>query len=313
MIIFHNFGDAGLSACTPRLKQMPIPLGLAIAGIASSVLGTGANVLMQKRANEQSIANQNSLYHKQKQYQNFLNANGMLIQKQAMQRAGFNPNAQFGTSANLQSPTPSKSDIVAPQLDTAGINAMLQQYMQLGQQKPVIDANARKINADAENQEIQNDILRGESDEAGGAKQIGVLNWNMKNSEFQYKLTQWNADNAEAQLRISIANDRLKPEYKNIYDALLKMPYREYRYLFQQTRNLIADTELKGSQKKLVDAQEASERLDYDIKHDSSIMELIDKYIGDGMAGDFARAMVLLFGAFSGNVNLGRKAKITKK
>lgn len=162
MIIFHTFGDAGLSPCSPRFKQMPIPLGLAIAGIASSALGTGANVLMQKRANEQNIQNQNSLYQKQKEYQNFLNANSMLIQKQAMQRAGFNPNAQFGTSANLQTPTPSKSDIVAPHIDTGGLNGMFQQMMQLEQQQSLIDAQVRKT--DAERDEVLSRIPKNKAD-----------------------------------------------------------------------------------------------------------------------------------------------------
>lgn len=114
--------------------NMPIPA--VVAGV-----GALASLVAQRQANKANIENQNQLWQKQKQYQNELNANGALIRKQSLMRAGMNPNSDFGGEPHLQAPSPSMATVQAPNIDTSSMAQLLQQ-------QPLVDANVRNVNAD---------------------------------------------------------------------------------------------------------------------------------------------------------------------
>lgn len=146
-MVYNNvFRDVGaLSPYTHFRLIDPITLsGIAVA--AGSALAGGANALSTNAANKRNIANQNELWEKEKAYQNWLNANGALIQKQSLQRAGFNPNSAFGTSANLQAPSPQKSDIQPT--DFSFLSSAGSDVAHMIQQQPIIDAQVKNIEAD---------------------------------------------------------------------------------------------------------------------------------------------------------------------
>lgn len=288
-------GVVGLSPCTP-LKCIPFLAAVpAIMSAAQAVY----NGISTARNNKRNIENQNMLWQAQQRQQNFLNANGALIKRQSLERAGLNPMSDFGYSPNVTASVPSPAQQTAPQIDLSPLMALVQQ-------KPVVDANARKTNADAEKQEIENSIKKGEIKGAGSAENIGLLDWNMKNSEFQHNLSQWNADDAEAQLRKMVADERIKPENKRVMQAMIDMPYRDYRYMFYQCKQILADINVKKANEKYLNAQEMMIQFEKKLKESNSLMPLIDKYLGEGAMADFAKAMVIMIGAFTGNVNLGK-------
>ena len=81
--VFRDVG--GSPSYSPLFKRDPFIIGGAIAGASALING-----YLQHRANQKNLQNQNDLYDRQLKYQNFLNANGALIQRQALQRAGLN-------------------------------------------------------------------------------------------------------------------------------------------------------------------------------------------------------------------------------
>lgn len=306
-MIRYYFLDVGsFTPSVQPLKQVPlIPIAMAAASIGSSVY----NTLSGKATNRQALENQDKLYRQQKEQQDYLNANGALIKRQSMERAGLNPNADYGYSPNLTASTPSPAQLSAPQFNM-DMNSVMS-LLQLMQQKPVLDADARQKNADAEKQELQNDITKAEiGANPGGVADIGERKYQISVANFEALLQKQNADMAEDRLRQMVAEGQFKDS--KVANALIQMPYREYRYLFNQVKNLMADTELKKSNKEFIDSQKLTEDLEREITENSNLMELIDKYIPEGGLRDLSHLFVILFSGITGTVNLG-KSKIGKK
>lgn len=138
---------------------MPIPAVPALVAAApaiASAISSAVNFISGNHANRANIRNQNELLKKQYQMQQELNANGALVQKQGLERAGMNVLSQFGPNMNLSAPTPSKSDIIAPQADLSGVVQMAQMM----QQQPLVKAQADKTQAEADAQNILNERER---------------------------------------------------------------------------------------------------------------------------------------------------------
>ena len=126
--------------CIPFLAAVP-----AIMSAAQAIY----NGVSTARNNRRNIENQNMLWQEQKAQQQMLNATGALVKRQSMERAGFNPNADFGYSPNLTVSTPTPAQQTAPQVDLSPLLALVQQA-------PVMQADARQKNAEAKRQEIEN-------------------------------------------------------------------------------------------------------------------------------------------------------------
>lgn len=327
-MIYNNvFRDVGtLSPYTPLRQIAPLVLAGIVSAAGSAIAG-GANALSTNAANKRTIANQNELWEKQKAYQNWLNANGALIQKQSMQRAGFNPNAEFGTSANLQAPTPQKSDIQPT--DYSLLSSVGSDVAQMIQQQPVVDATVQKTNADAQltkanadYQNIVNDRLR--SEDATYHNEYNAINPPQDGSipetivtpankgtfdalrainQYKGELSDIDARTAQNALAKNVAQMQLNNP--KVVDALVRMPFREFRKLFYETLDIMEDINLKKAQTSYYDSQTALNQLEEEITRNSNIHEMITKYLGDGATADFAHVMVLLLGSLTGNMRFG--------
>ena len=300
MIRYYFLNAGSSSPCVQPMKLVPIiPIAMAAASIGSSVY----NTLSGKATNQKALENQDKLYRQQKEQQDYLNANGALIKRQSMERAGLNPNADYGYSPNLTASTPTPAQLSAPQfhMDMNSVMSMLQ----LMQQKPVSEADARQKNADAEKQELQNEITKAEiGANPGGVADIGERNYQISVANFQSMLQKQNADMAEDRLRQMVADGQASNP--RVAKALIEMPYRQYRYLINQSKDLLADIAEKNANKDYLDSRKATEDLERKISENSNLMELIDKYIPEGGLRDLAHLVVILFSGFSGmKVNLG--------
>ena len=305
---FYYLDVGSYTPCVQPVKQVPIiPIAMAAAPIGSSIY----NTLSGSRTNKKALENQDKLYAQQKAQQDYLNANGALIKRQSMERAGLNPNADYGYSPNLTASTPTPAQLSAPQFnpDMSTVMSMLQ----LMQQKPVSEAQARQTNADAEAQELQNDITKAEiGANPGGVADIGERNYQISVANFQSMLQKQNADMAEDRLRQMVADGQF--ENPKVAKALLEMPYRQYRYLINQSKDLLADVAEKKANQGFLESKTATEDLERKITENSNLMELIDKYIPEGGLRDLAHLVVILFSGVSGmKVNLGHNKSIVNK
>ena len=244
------FRDVGGSASySPLFKRDPLIIGGAIAGASALING-----YLQHRANKQNIQNQNALWNEQLRQQNFLNANGALIQRQALQRAGLNPNAEFGTSANLQSPTPQKSDVVAPRLDTQGIAQMIQQQQLIDAQAENLKANTGKT--EAETNKINEETKQVIQETANLLETNGILKFQNETQRDQFSASMANmladTDLKSAQTyNVNRDSDLKELEYK-LEDASLDTRKEIY---VATLNDLIASKDLKESEKALAVAR----------------------------------------------------------
>lgn len=321
-------------------------IGTTVAGIGnfiSSLITNHQNVKMQEEINRRNIDNQWKMFQALNSRQDYLNANQDLIKRQSLQRAGLNLWSEFGGNPNLSSNTVAQPEQravskVAPQLDPA--------FVQMLQQQPLVDAQARHLNADAEHQEILNERER--SVDKGLRKYIldnlntdeisGLDGTLLDNVDIQGSSKGLNAGTFEAQKRIREYKSELleldKNDVKHVLDklvidkqlkdnnvinALRKMPYYEYLKLSRECAVLLKE---KGVQENLSnyyaaaaknqDAQAELSSLEREIQENTNIAEMIHKYLGDGPLSDVAMLLVTIFGAVTGQMHFGYNRSSSK-
>ena len=304
----------------------------AIASGASSLIGSFVNNEMQKETNQQMIDNQWQMFRAQNERQDYLNDNQDLIKRNSLKKAGMNVNAEFGGYPNLNTNAISQPQLGSPQMDGATLANLMQQA-------PLIEAQTRQINADAERQEILN--AREHSIDSGLRKYIldnlntdaiddldGTL---LDNVDVQGNAKGLNAGTFEAQKRIREYKSELlqldKNDVKNIFDKLVtdaqlkddkvikavrKMPYYDYLKLSRECALLLKEKDvqvaLSGYYKaaaKNQDAQAELSLLEREIQENTNIAEIIHKYLGDGPISDAAMLLVTVFGAVTGQMHFG--------
>lgn len=310
---------------------MPIPALVAAAPAIATALSSAINFISGGHANRANIRNQNELLRKQFNMQQELNANGALVQKQGLERAGMNVLSQFGPNLNLSAPSPSKSDIIAPQADLSG----LAQMAQMMQQQPLVDAQAKVASEQAEAQRIENErnkskdlVIRNQTlidnvVKNGNLTDQEFLDWYSDNIRpvqenlgsfearkllraYQSELFQFDAQDAQNLLKKKVAENQIKSS--PVIEALTNMPTQEFERLFAETNDLWASVVLKGKQGEYYDAQTALTDTENELKQNSSLIPLIQKYIPEGGLRDAITALVIIASSFTG-VNLGFKGK----
>ena len=127
-------------------------VGAALATGATSFISNAVTNNANKKLNEKMLEFQKYQYEDMKKY------NSMKQQVKRMREAGVNPAlalgaGQLGTPATGVS-SPSQTPMEAP--DLSGAASMVSQGFQMHQQQPLIDANVEKIQAEAQNQQINN-------------------------------------------------------------------------------------------------------------------------------------------------------------
>lgn len=306
---------------------MPWPL---IAAAASSMF----NAISQISQNEKNREFQLEMLDRQNMMQKELNSNSALIQRQSLERAGLNANALAGQSPAYGSAAPlgDASSQPAPQFDTSALASLLSVI----QQSPLIDAQKRKLDADAHKQEIEN--LREVSADSEYYNADVIANWLDDDSGElpELKYTPFNKGSFDARRSIRIYQSELKSldtqDVRNALDslvyndqlnssrvvkALADMPYKQYRELSEKVTNLIKERsvmesviDLNEANADVAKSEKALKDLEKQIREDSSIFPLIEKYLPEGGLRDFAKLFVILASSF-GNMPLNLSPRKT--
>lgn len=315
-----------------------IPAAMA-AGSAISALSSSSandkNVEAQERINKQNIENQWKMFGAQNVRQDYLNANQALIHRQSLQRAGININSDFGGFPNVSTNAITNAESKAPIVNPILPSDLGVQMAQMIQQTPLVEAQARKTNADADAQEILNDRERSvdkginkfihdnldtgdvadlEGIEVKGGNGItynkGTLQAQQLTREWQSRLKELDKNDIRNVLEKLVTEEQLKDN--RTVQALRDMPYYELQRLSREIDVLIKQPDVMDSvisynfaQAHNADTQSSLNELEEEITRNTNINELIHKYLGDGALADFAQVFVMIVGALTGNMRFG--------
>ncbi|MBO7696291.1 MAG: hypothetical protein J6T10_26945 [Methanobrevibacter sp.] len=305
------------------------------SGLIGGITGVAGNLLnygLQDNINDENIANQWQMFRENQRYQNDQNLKMYSTLRKSLEGAGLNINSAFGGYPTTTAPSSSMATKVSPQIDTVGIAQLLQQA-------PLVKAQARKDNADAESQEIENQRKRSEdnaikyydileaynnaTDEKQKEQYINQLQevdvvphnkgWFDSRKawrQFQTEVEELSARDFKAKL------DKLvwSGQYDNqeVVSALQNIPLADYNKVCEDIKNLIKDREVMESVKALNDqktseskANEEMIKFQKKLAEQSNIFEMIHKYLGDGAMADAAAFFVFIVSAMTGSINVG--------
>lgn len=300
-------------------------IGTTVAGIGnfvSSLITNHQNVKMQEEINRRNIENQWKMFQALNDRQDYLNANQDLIKRQSLQRAGLNLFSEFGGNPNLSTNTvaqPEQRSVskVAPQLDSA--------FVQMLQQQPLVDAQAKLTQQKAKEQEILNNRML--SEDLTHKTQDIIEEWKKQNEgkkdavlpdipivphdsgwfkamreRNQYKGEQQTVDiqSFENDLRrLVIENQIASPD---VLDSFVKMPVAAKSKLISESKLAIANASLSAQkekesaeQTKYISTQDAYLQLKKQIENDNNLTQYVHKmFSGDFGFEDAVKMLVLV-------------------
>lgn len=315
------------------------------SAIASGI-GAIANYISTAETNEANIRNQNNLLRKQQAYQDASNLNMYTTLRRSLERSGMNVNANFGGYPTTSSPSASMAQLQAPQLDLASAAQLLQNA-------PLVKAQSRLANADAEKQEIENDRNR-ETDrvinkyfydrvnkfktvsvdekgnlqfdkDGGDLANVDVSgDWkrtNLGRLTGEQLVRRWKSENFKLDAEdVKNQVDKLVSDQQLQNSAIIRsiasMPYRDYQKLCKEIDVLAKQPKVMDSVIKLNAAQAHSaesvaalNELQKKMQENSSLVELIHKYLGDGPMADAAMFIAIVCQSLMGAVSVSAKIK----
>jgi len=296
------------------------PLKKRSAG-AFAIISDVANAFLQDYQNEKNRDFQEHMLDRQQQFQNELNANSALVQRQSLERAGMSPNLisgapPYGTASALGD----SSSQQAPQVDPSVFSVLAQ----MEQQQPLIDAQAKKTKAEAEGLEIEN--LRKKSEDMTYENEENVAAWieaKKKNPDaempsllvvprnrgwfeamrnrnlYKGEVQTTEIQKLENSLRKLIIDGQVADPA--VLDSFIKMPMAQKNQLVQMANQAVAEAALAGQKKeeseastKKINAEEAFIKLQEKIQRDNNLVGYVDKiFSGDFSWKDAAKILVL--------------------
>lgn len=223
------------------------PLKKRSAG-AFAIISDVANAFLQDYQNEKNRDFQEHMLDRQQQYQNELNANSALVQRQSLERAGLNPNLMsgappYGTASVLGD----SSSQQAPQVDPSVFNVIAQ----MKQQQPLIDAQVNKTNA--ETREIVERINNMREDTTG--KQLLNEKLRFDNAHLNEN---WDLALREGLSRIGVNTSTEDLNFANVRGRNVETAWQEASF-DDRLRELTENIELITSRKDLTDQQKLTE------------------------------------------------------
>lgn len=282
----------------PRRKFNP----LAAMGLISTMVNAG----MQDYQNRKNRDFQEYMLREAQSFQRELNANSTLTQKQSLQRAGlpvslmtgpgdYSTSTVLGDSASQQAPT----------LDSNIFMAAAKQK----QDQPMIDAQSRLMNAQAEKQEIENRRMRSEDAQYSVEEAMAYCKDNPgaplpeievvpKNRGWFDAKRNYNAlRGEEGDTMVKRVDGFVKDaQYLDeaVRNAIIKLPINIRKKVIEETSLAIAKTSETEANKAYIDAQKSYTELKEQLERDNNIMPYIDKiFMGDFGFDDFCKLMVL--------------------
>lgn len=314
-------------------------IGTAVAGLANmagTLITNRQNADLQREINKKNVENQWQLFRAQNARQDYLNANQDLIKRQSLQRAGLNVNSEFGGYPNIATNSVSSAVQNAPVMNAPDLST----FATLLQNAPLVKAQARKENADAERQEIENEHTKTydrvldafykdnfSSNDADGNNVLDDVvvngksrNYNKGTFDAQQRIRDYkthvnglDVQDIRYQLDKLIYSNQLQDS--ETVKALSDMPIWHRKKIEEECLNLAKDRAvmdsvitLNNANANKADKDAALTDLEMRLKEDSSIFPLIEKYIPEGGFRDFAMFMAILLSSLTGsNMNFGKK------
>lgn len=317
-----------------------------LLGGVTGVAGTLLNYEMNDRINDENIENQWQMFHANQRYQNKQNLEMYSTLRRSLEGAGLNVNSNFGGYPTTSAPSSSLASKTAPQIDSVAIANLLQTA-------PLINAQTRKENADAEKQEIENDRNR-ETDsvinkyfydrvnksktvsvdekgnlqfdkDGGDLANVDVSgDWkrtNLGRLTGEQLIRRWKSENfkldaedVKNQVDKLVSDEQL--QNSAIIRSIASMPFRDYQRLCKEINVLAKQPKVMDSVIKLNEAQAHSaesvaalNELQKNMQENSSLVELIHKYLGDGPMADAAMFIAIVCQSLMGAVSVSAKIK----
>lgn len=281
---------------------------------AFAIISDVANAFLQDYQNEKNRDFQSHMLDRQQLFQNELNSNSALVQRQSLERAGLNPNLMSGAppygSASVLGDSTSQQ---APQVDPSVFNVIAQ----MQQNQPLVDAQTRKENAEAERMEIENKNLKSENATyenidnvlkefssdgftSGVLPEVVVIPKNkgwftaMRNiNEFRGEKSDISFKLVHNELNRMVAQGQIK-DPKTI-ESLRDLPYWTTQKLMEETQLAIAHASESRANKEYIDSNKAYVDLKKRLEEDNNIMPYIDKiFQGEFNFESFVKMLVLI-------------------
>lgn len=282
--------------------------------VGAGLISAGAQVvnsLFQNQENNKVRAEQQMA----RDYNTWLTLNSPILKAQGMRGAGLNPAFENGSQLG-STPSPSYPNVpntIQP-LDPMSLSNLV-----------LMSAEARKNNADAENQEIENDRKRAEDEtysqryfdpdehieiadldswlqenpgkmpemvrvSSKGAK--GRFDAKREVNKYRDEISKVNANVVKNTLETMVANQQIKDPLTVL--ALSKIPEASYNKLLQEAKTLVSQSRYYDAASGKFKAEEALIKLEELLKRDNNIMPYIDKaFSGDFSLKDLAKVLIL--------------------
>lgn len=273
---------------------------------AMGLISTFVNAGMQDYQNRKNREAQEYMLREAQAFQRELNANSTLIQKQSLQRAGlpvslmtgpgdFNNSTVLGDSASQS----------APSLDSNILMAAAKQK----QDQPMIDAQSRLMNAQAEKQEIENRRMRSEDAQYSIEDALAYFRDNPDSPLPEIEAVPKNRGWLEAKRNYNALRGeegdtmvkRVDGFIKNaqyidlvVRNAIIDLPISVRKKVIAEANLSVSKASESASNKAYIDAQKSYIELKEQLEHDNNIMPYIDKiFQGDFGFDDFCKLLVL--------------------
>lgn len=241
------------------------------------------NIASQRMTNDANIANQNALWQKQVDYQNWLNSNSALIKKNSLKNAGLNVNWSDGAGQNLQMPSPSMSQQYAPQIDAGALGQLVNQTQLNDAQIRQYDAGTAKAQAETRHQELENQILEDKvlAGKNSGTS-IGEMEFISQNYDNLIKKADLDSKNIALQvqeLQAKLDSEVIRKQIDNpkTVAAIADMPYRLQQKLIEDTNSVIQS--INESKQRVKESQQNVSESKQRVKESMKRIEMLDSDI----------------------------------
>ena len=287
-----------IKSVVPRRKLN----ALGAMGLISTVFNAG----MQDYQNRKNRDAQEYMLREAQAFQRELNANSTLTQKQSLQRAGLPVSLMTGPGDYSASTVLGDSSSQhAPTIDSS----IFMQAAKQKQDQPMIDAQSRLMNAQADKQEIENRRMMSEDAQYSVEDALAYFedhpNSPLPEVEVVPKNRGWFDAKRNYNLLRGEEGDTLvkrvdgfikNAQYiaEDVRNSIIKLPISVRQKVIAEASLSVAKSSEVKANKAYIDAQTSYTKLKEQLERDNNIMPYIDKiFMGDFGFDDFCKLLVL--------------------
>lgn len=310
------------------------PVSAAI-NAGGAFLGSLLGYSSARESSKENRENSLEVLQKEQDYNDYLLGHQKQLMMQDAKDAGMSPSFAQGSILGASSSSPSVSPGSSVPYDYSLLGSAASDIAALLQQKPVVEANARKLNADARAQELENSDkeqknktlgefglsialdpdtkLRIDDVDVWSAEHPGKIpnyvQLNVKDTSDGYSgvfdalqaLKRWDREISDihANMLLNEMNNQIRTgqlQSQHVYDSLVNMPFYQAENLVKMTGKIINESSFVKSHEALLNVEKASRELENRIREDSNIYQYINKmFSGKFELKDLAKVLVMSF------------------